>query len=114
MEEDDEWVFTNGTLKFNSATVARYEENILDNFYTKDELTPQVMGKYVNGGLKDRYGKYLGHVDTDWNVINAVGKKVGYIKNGNMYLADGTQIGYCMGGYAKFIACVAYFMYMKL
>lgn len=113
-EKDDEWVFTNDNLKFNSVTVAWYKDNILDNFYTHEGLNKTVMGKYVNGGLKDRYGKYLGHVDTDWNVINAAGKKVGYIKNGNMYLADGTQIGYCMGGYAKFIACVAYFMYLKL
>ncbi len=113
-EKDDEWVFTNDNLKFNSVTVAWYKDNIWDNFYTHEGLDKTVMGQYVNGGLKDRYGKYLGHVDTDWNVINASGKKVGYIKNGNMYLADGTQIGYCMGGYAKFIACVAYFMYLKL
>ena len=113
-EKDDEWVFTNDNLKFNSVTVAWYKDNILDNFYTHEGLQKTVMGQYVNGGLKDRYGKYLGHVDTDWNVINAAGKKVGYVKNGCMYLTDGTQIGYCMGGYAKFIACVAYFMYLKL
>ena len=113
-EADDEWVFTNDNLKFNSVTVAWYKDNILDNFYTHEGLNKTVMGKYVNGGLKDRHGKYLGHVDQDWKVINAAGKKVGYIKNGNMYLADGTQIGYCMGGYAKFIACFAYFVYLKL
>jgi hypothetical protein len=113
-QEDDEWVFTNGTLKFNSAVVARYEENILDNFYTYDELTPVEMGKYVNGGLKDRHGKYLGHVDSDWNVINASGKKVGYVKSGRMFTADGKQVGFCMGGYTRFTACVLFFMYMKL
>lgn len=113
-EKDDEWVFTNDNLKFNSVTVAWYKDNILDNFYTHEGLNKTVMGKYINGGLKDRHGKYLGHVDQDWNVINAAGKKVGYVKNGNMYLTDGTQIGYCMGGYAKFIACFAYFVYLKL
>ena len=113
-EEDDEWVFTNGTLKFNSATVARYEENILNNFYTQDELTPVVMGKYVNGGLKNRHGKYLGHVDSNWNVINASGKKVGYVKSGRMYTADDKPVGYCMGGYSRFIAGFVFFMYLKL
>ena len=113
-EDDDEWVFTNGTLKFNSAVVARYEENILDNFYTKDELTPTVMGKYINGGLKDRHGKYLGKVDLNWNVINAAGKKVGYVKSGRMYTADDKPIGYCMGGYTRFTACFVFFMYLKL
>lgn len=113
-EEDDEWVFTNGSLKFNTATVAKYEDNILDNFYDHQGIDSKVLGKYTIGGMKDRHGKYLGHVDSNWNVINAAGKKVGYLQNGRMFLADGTPIGYCMGGYAKFTACFVYFMYLKL
>lgn len=113
-EEDDEWVFTNGSLKFNTATVAKYEDNILDNFYDHQGIDPKVLGKYINGGMKNRHGKYLGHVDNNWNVINADGKKVGYLQNGRMFLTDGTPIGYCMGGYAKFTACFVYFMYLKL
>ena len=115
-EEDDEWLFANGSLRFNSVYVATYEDNILDNFYNHSGNSSQdnVLGKYVNGGLKDRHGKYLGKVDSNWNIINAAGKKVGYVENGRMYTADGKSVGYCMGSYTKFTACFVFFMYLKL
>ena len=106
-------------LDFNGITVARYKENILDNFYNGKEMEmpdhqgKMLLGKYTNGGMRNHQGKYLGHIDNNGNAINAAGKKVGRVEGGKLFDANGKQIGTVRGSKPIFAACFAFFMFGK-
>jgi len=118
-EADDQWVFLLDRLDFNGITVARYKENILDNFYNGKEMEmpdhqgKMLLGKYTNGGMRNHQGKYLGHIDNNGNAINAAGKKVGRVEGGKLFDANGKQIGTVRGSKPIFAACFAFFMFGK-